>query len=299
MIKKIFRLVVIVIIAILVIIVILWVFVPGFIRIPQVFYGLFPSRAEKIILKAQRTENVLLCDKLKREENKEQCIANIAIKTNDPELCSRLSERASSSLPLSLETLLPRHGFEVSNFPLKGICYTAIAEGTKDPELCHKGITPTLKDSCFERLAVLVKDEQLCHNISKEESPSLIEITVNNCIEHVKDITIPSYCNTISSTGIAIVDKERKNICLSRAAKEFEDIGLCERIENDTYSSKLCKVTVCEKQQDVSCCQQLGSNSIPCITHIAADTENRELCDLLGSDFRKQCLDYIERIESP
>ncbi|MBI2100811.1 MAG: hypothetical protein HYT47_02225 [Candidatus Vogelbacteria bacterium] len=235
------------------------------------------------LLKAQKSGDVTLCTKVSKD-NLEQCIANVAIETNDSSLCQRLSNTSTADLGSLVTGQEERNVLD--DFPLRSVCFSAIAERTKNVSLCEKITTDVSRDQCFFKLAVLLRDGAICSFVKSTERDLYGITSREECEKWVRSLD-PSYCKSLG------VQTER-NRCFARAGGELRDLSVCSEIVGDERTLYSCQRAACE-DQDLSCCSKLSreSDRISCVSHYAANAGNKEVCKMLSPAYQTQCIELV------
>lgn len=182
------------------------------------------SSQEGIISKAQETKDVSLCDKLSDANDKEHCIANVAIETRNPKLCEGLQTEFNGQIA----------GIS-ANGKYSDICFSAIAKEIYDYKLCKKMTDGWSKDDCFDTVAKFSKNKDICNEISDST-------TKQDCIKTVSEFA-PGYCESLSDA--------EKDCCIFRRATWSNNLADCENIGSATGA-------VCSKE---SCRRNIPSRN--------------------------------------
>ncbi len=170
---------------------------------------------------AVNQEDTTICDQIRNKDYSGPCYGDIAIATENEELCAKATHEVDS-------------------------CYGKIAIAKNDEEICKKidsdGYT---KSNCFEKIAIEKVDQFICKQLEHEDD---------------QDRCLSNYAVAVGDTWICKklkTDKER-NTCLSGVAKTEKDANICDEIEDRVGSSyHNCIWEVAQETGDHSVCEKL------------------------------------------
>ena len=158
-------------------------------------------------------------------------------------------------------------------------CYEAFALAEDNPKYCRE-IYTSMDEYCYQKLALKLKDENIC-NFSRGgyiyrnscfEKVAILKKDLKVC-EKMVDLDYEEYCNNYYSPFID------KNQCLEK----LKGIMLKEK---DRCIERV-SVVIAISKRNVSSCKSLTTGRYDCITQIAEDTENAEICEELNKSYDK------------
>ena len=182
---------------------------------------------DEIILKAQQTKDISLCEKISDVAKREECICGVAMVTYNSGLCEELkTERSETVLGVT------------SNMKLRDLCFNSIAEEKLDHTLCEKMDEGWMKDDCFAYIAGMTKDKGLCNKISDKTSKE-------ECIETLSSLEL-GYCENLAA------DYER-DLCIWRRAVLSNNPSECE----NTSLKDSCYQDIAERTNNPEVCKRI------------------------------------------
>jgi len=194
---------------------------------------------DDIILKAQQTKDISLCEKIGNIEKNEECVCGVAMVTQNSDLCEKLKSEIS-------ETVLG----VTSNMKLRDLCFSSIAENKLDSTLCGKIDDGLMKDYCFSDLAKLTQNKELCNKITDE-------FEKEECNKVVSEFE-PGYCETLS------IDS-KKDLCIWRRATLSNNLSDCKNIndiEGLAGSRDSCYLNIAKRTNDPKTCEYITNKKV-------------------------------------
>lgn len=127
----------------------------------------------------------------------------------------------------------------------------------------------------FFCIALISKDAKICDYID-------IEPKKNWCKAYVtRDI---NFCNNI-------LDEKEKDWCYADLGMNFKDLTICDKI----YDKKLkTSCTAAATNNPDLCLDGAEESKITCVISIIMSTGNKELCNLLSNEQRKECIEQVK-----
>lgn len=120
---------------------------------------------------------------------------------------------------------------------------------------------------------------------------ALISKNPETC-EYIRSSTKRSWCKAYVTGNISFCEniqtKEDKDWCYTDIGMNFKDLSICDKI-SDEKSKKSCRAT---KLQDPELCLNgAEAYKTSCIRDIVESTGKKELCGLLSSEQKEECLE--------
>lgn len=252
--------------------------------------GFHPASQDKdmcLVDYAEQHKDPKICETINSEIYKDECHHDVAVLTNDIELCKKI---------------VGKLGYSIIN-----LCFKTIAVNLTDETICEylieKKNYTSAKDGCYLDIAGLTKDKTICEKIINENWRK-------DCI---RDIRFP--------------ECEGKDYCFRGYAKQYEDTSICEFIESEfsremckndvavlTNDIELCKIigmspikddclkTIAVNLTDETICEYISDTGKPlpqsqytykdeCYNEIAKLAENKTICNKITSEeLREECM---------
>ena len=188
-----------------------------------------PEQSECYKLVAIKTQDIELCDEIYLEKSniKNECIIQIAIALNNPTLCERIkddenkdnckkwiSEDTGSDMSLCSE---------ITDKKKKESCIKNIATQYNKPELCKD--LEIYKDICLKDVAFRNSQSSICNELDDTQK-------IYDChFKIARDKKDASYCLTITKAGT-------KEKCIHNMAVTYKDVKVCANIQDVVLKNK-------------------------------------------------------------
>ncbi len=198
------------------------------------------------------------CEKLK-ETHKDACYTQVALNTNNAELCEKIQNRAITDIGKG----------EFSNYDE---CYSKIAEKRNDPLLCEKVLGNNRKNFCYTKIATTINDETICKSISGEYSTSYLSQCYILIAGAKKDSSI---CNNI-------LEQATKEQCYERVAVSAKSITECNKLSDGHIVAQ--KEYIPENAGET---RFLGPTE-SCYENVISESKNPAVCKEIISDYLKE-----------
>ena len=204
--------------------------------------------------------DVSKCDSLKNENNQIQCKLSMLKNNPSPDICMTIKDNnEQGECLIKLAMIKSDEGVceKVQDNKLKNVCFSKISQLKQIPALCNKMVSPT------------DFDKKLCEDYS-------------SCVEKEYDKN--------ASTKDPF-------ICFEDWMVRNKEVSECLTFETN-FGKDECYKEFAEFKNDPTLCtnikRELERES--CITNIATQTQNPQICEYKSSDNRENCISHIARL---
>ncbi len=212
-----------------------------------------------VVSKATELKKVSLCKIIIfNNDRKENCIANVAIETNDSDSCENLISEISGDEIIDSMNANMMGEVWLKKYKIRDTCYSVIAENKLDYILCEKISDEWEKNDCLDNIAKSTNNKDLCDKISDESKKE-------ECVEIIVAFE-PGYCEKLPSGY-------ERNSCFARKATWLRNPDDCSNITEDKAETR--------------------DN---CFRNVAISTNDKRLCEkILGQKTKEYCLSSLSR----
>ena len=201
---------------------------------------------DDIILKAQQTKDISMCEKISNIEKKEECICGVAMETHNSDLCDGLTAKINVA-----DTLIGTLShLESEDMKFRDLCFSSIAKEKLDYTLCEKMDDGWMKDYCFSDVAKLTQNNELCNKITGE-------FEKEECSRIVSELE-SGYCENLT------VGSER-DLCIWRRATLSNNLSDCKninKIEGMFDSRDSCYRSIAVRTNDPKTCEHITNKKV-------------------------------------
>lgn len=203
------------------------------------------------------SQKIAECKEISDPENQGDCLSEIALLSDDLELC-----------------------FEAG--PMESKCLEAVANARGDSSICRYVTRDAYKDNCFTDAAVKEKDPSLCEEVNERQQSACYM----NYAEFVGNIDV---CSKVISTYT--------DGCYQLVATAEENINICDKISNkNSVPFSKCVNDVAMAKNNPADCSKLPTDTTInlCRYNIALEYESLVTCNLITNDDKKaQCINEL------
>lgn len=203
------------------------------------------------------SQKLASCEEITDPENKGDCISEIALLSDNLELC-----------------------FDAG--PMGSKCLEAVANARGDSSICRYVTRDAYKDNCFTDAAVKEKNPDLCEEVNDRQQSACYM----NYAEFVGNINV---CSKVLSTYT--------DGCYQLVATVEKNIAICDKISNkNSVPFSKCVNDVAMAKNSPSDCAKLPTEATinNCRYNLALEYKNLATCNLITSEDKKaQCISEL------
>ncbi len=213
-----------------------------------------------------------LCDKVTDEYWKGECILRYATSKEDCEKIEGVTydfkNQCITEHVTSIEDCEKIKRWE---------CYNNLAQKLKDPDICYRIQTDSLRENCISQVLALFPSLDDCEKIKSENTVLKATCYINIALIK-KDVSI---CDKLEIN---------KGYCYWKLAEELHDFNICKKTEGDEVND--CMLSIVTSVED---CEKAGTENEYYISHcyykLATEIlNNTSLCDKVGESLKSQCV---------
>ncbi|MFA6064330.1 MAG: hypothetical protein WCW44_01530 [archaeon] len=208
---------------------------------------------------AVKNKDVSLCSKVYNDST--NCIARVAVDSNNLELCSSITENPKSS----------------------DYCYYQLSL-SKLENNCDKVLSPSMRNTCLFKVAVAKKDSSLCSAMDLDSGISSIEqISMDLCFDNIaKSTSSFELCSKIEEKILHknCLDSFLRN---SLVGKSELDQAMCQ-LYTDKDSQQACSAVFDNNILECEQIEDLMVHNYNCIISLAIKQSNTVLCEKMRNE---------------
>ncbi len=228
-----------------------------------------------------------VCDQEKNELKVDLCLKNLAVATEDPLMCKKITTLSIDDClyDLALNANKADYCADIMDSVKKNNCQKeTVLNREKITECMDIEAGSTERNDCLKELAVLQSNTAACELIEDQ-------LTRDECFKEIA-VKLESYflCGSVSKTLVA--GNYLRDLCYSEILEKKKDLEICGRFLEQEKEMK-CLHEMAEELKDFGVCGgiEADENRFECISNVAAVTADPDACmEIPGKALQQKCL---------